>query len=154
MPRNEHEITIRVSGTKDYIAEVKKNVKKIVDEEFSPEMASGIRDIFLYRKMTEGGSPKDWATFMTAHAGVFSAAVLENIRKKDINMASPNTNVRVEAIRGGTELVIQAAIRETSMSSFSENNMDGEAIMNLISNLDPMKATAIFNKAMREADLD
>jgi len=151
MPEKIHEVKIKIRGTKDYLKTIKDNLAKIFTEEVSPEMYQSIRDVFLYRNMPVGlGKKID--TFMSSHAGLFSAAVVKNMKTNSINFASKNTNAIVEQPGGQQELILSFAVSKEVADKLEQANKDPEAIFNLITRLDDATAKDIFEKALKEME--
>jgi hypothetical protein len=149
MPVKEYSMKIRIRGEKLYLEDFKKKLKESIVDEIGPELYKAAKEIFLYKKMPDGIVLK-WGEFMAAHAGILSAALIENFKKNLVNMGSQNTFVTAD--RDG--LLISAGTTEAASKKFEEQSKSMEAIMKIITNLDDQTAERIFKQALQDADWD
>lgn len=142
-----YEMTVRLN--KKQMPDLKEKFSKMAIEEAGPDIVEAIRNIILYRKMNPGQG-KDWPTFIVANAGLFSAAIIENIKKKYINFGKgTGTGVRLDSTPTGVELVITAELSEDGAKEVA--TLNPEAIMKMVTGLDPATASSIFRKAADKA---
>jgi len=150
MATKNYEIIIKLN--KKEMPKFKKQFNEVIMKEAGPEMASTIRDIFLYHKM-QPGQVKDWPSFLVAHAGIFSTAIMNNIQRKYINYGiNSRTGIRVESIPKGTELVITTELNKQADQELGDYNPD--TILKMVSKLDPSTTKAIFQRAVDKAGFD
>jgi len=147
-----YEITIRLN--KKEMPRFKEKFGEMVMKEAGPKVVKAIKDIFLYKNM-EPGTGKGWGDFLASSAGVLPAAIMQNIQNKYINHgAGTSTGVQLRSIAKpkGEEIIIKAELSKEASTKFV--NYNPEAIMRIISRLDPSTAKAIFERAVEKAGLD
>ena len=150
MATRNYEITIKLN--KKEMPKFKEKLSKKIMEEAGPDIHAAIRDIFLYHKMRPGQG-KSIAEFLISHAGIFPAAIIDNMKRKHLKYGQGTASgVSVQSIPNGTELVIKAELSESAATEFA--NYNPEAIMRIVSGLDPSTAKTIFQRAVDKAGLD
>jgi len=142
---------IKVKLNKEEMPKFKNFLSSIVTDDISPEMTEALRDILLYQNLSPG-QKKDWATFKSSHAGIFSEAILDNIQKKYIDFArGDETYVEVKSTKKGQEVVIKGKISEEATK---EINISPGAVLNLVSGLTPTKSKSILKRSIDKAGLN
>ena len=149
-----HSITVKLNRSE--MPKFRENLAEKVVSEIGPEMSSSIRDILVYKKMRPG-QRRDWPSFMAANAGLFSAAIIDDMDKRYVKFGRGSiSHIRVESYaRGGsigTELIIQAELTPEARKRFAD--FKPSAVFRMVTNLDPTKAQQVFRTAVDKAGLD
>jgi len=147
--KKNYEIKIKVN--KSEMPKFENFLTDLVAGEIGPEMGNAMRDVLLYQKLNPG-QRKDWAAFRSAHAGILSEAVLDNIQKKYIDLTNTaETYVEVADMPNGQELIIKGKLNEESTKNI---NLSPEAILKLASGLNPIKSKHIIERSIDQAGYD
>lgn len=137
---------------KSEMPKFKKKFGELFKSKIGPDMHEAIRRIILYKKLRPGQN-KSIPEFLVSHAGLFPAAILDNMKRKHINYGpGTESGISLQSMPNGTEVVIKVELSDTAKAEFVDYSP--EAVMKMVTGLDPSVAKSIFRTAVDKAGMD